>query len=75
MNRVYKDTYEDVYKLHAKFGRVRPETRDRTYWECVIAEARAYSKAHGDRFTTDLLVAMFDELECECGEVAANGEH
>jgi hypothetical protein len=49
--------------------------RSHTYWECVIAEARAYSKAHGDAFTTALLAAMFDELEREFGEVTANGEH
>ena len=63
MARVYKATYEDVYKFHAKYGRVPPQNRDDNYWEQLASDVEAYSD---DEFTADLLVAVVSELAREC---------
>ena len=56
----YVDTYEAVYNLHKRFGRVPPAGRHEGYWQQLIQEARALGK---DPFTQALLVAVFNELE------------
>jgi hypothetical protein len=71
MARVYKTTYEDIYRFHAKYGHVPPLERQDKYWESLVDEIGEYSKAHADKFTTDLLVAVMNELEREYRE--ANG--
>jgi len=58
-----QETYSDVLKIHIRFGRVPPMERDGAYWRDVYAELAGYSLAHGDGFTTDLLVAVVNELE------------
>ena len=65
MARTYKTIYEDAYKFHAKYGRVPPQDRDGKYWAALTLEMEEYSKAHGDKFSTDLLVAAATELERE----------
>ena len=65
MTRTYKTTYEDIYKLHAKYGRIPPEDRDCDYWDSFASELTEYSKRHNDKFTSDLLVAVNNELERE----------
>ena len=52
MARIYKTTYEDVYKFHAKFGRVPPQDRSDDYWKSLVYDMGEYSKAHDDKFTT-----------------------
>jgi len=74
MPRVYKATYEDVYNLHAKYGRVPPQDRDDGYWVSLVEEARGYGKEHGDTFTMHLLAAMLVELEREHMEVHKSGK-
>jgi hypothetical protein len=66
MARIYKTTYEEVYKLHAEFGRVPPSNRDDEYWRGFVKAMNAYSKARNDAFATALLLAVGDELEREC---------
>ena len=65
MRRMYKPTYEAVYAIHAKYGRTPPKGRDDKYWEAFTEEMSAYSRAHNDKFTTALLVAVAEELERE----------
>jgi hypothetical protein len=72
MARVYKTTYEDVYKFHAKFGRVPPLDRGDSYWSELVEAMSAYSTAHDDKFTTALLVAVVEELEREYLAVQGN---
>jgi len=68
MTRAYKTTYEDVYKFHAKYGRVPPQDRGDDYWKRLADEMSEYIKARNDSFTVDLFVAATNELERECKE-------
>ena len=61
----YETIYKDVYKLHAKFGRVPLQQRGDYYWVWLADEIGAYVKAHNDTFTVALLAAVADELERE----------
>ena len=72
MERAYKTTYEDIYKFHAKYGRVPPMERQDKYWKSLVADMSEYSKAHADPFTTDLLVAVVNELKREYKEAQGN---
>ena len=63
MQKAYKDIYTDVYKIHAKYGRIDTDERDDAYWEAVVDETGEYSKANPGEFVADLLVAMLGELE------------
>ena len=63
MQKAYKDIYTDVYKIHAKYGRIPADKRDEAYWEAAIKEADSYSEANPGAFVADLLVAMTNELE------------
>ena len=63
MNKPYKDIYSDIYKIHAKYGRISPDKRDDSYWEAVVMEVSEYSEANPGAFVIDLLVAMTNELE------------
>ena len=73
MARPYKTTYQDVYKLHAKYERVPPRERDDRYWEAFTREMGTYSRANADPFTTAMLVAVADELEREYINAQNNG--
>ena len=63
MKKAYKDIYTDVYKIHAKYGRISPDNRDDSYWEAVVMEVSEYSEANPGTFVIDLLAVMLDELE------------
>ena len=68
MKKPYKDIYTDIYKIHAKYGRVPSAKRDDNYWLAVIKETDVYSEANSGQFVVDLLVAMTNELEREGGQ-------
>ena len=63
MQKTYKDIYTDVYKIHAKHGRITPDKRDDAYWEAVVKETGEYSEANPGAFVVDMLVAITNELE------------
>lgn len=65
MRRVFKTTYEDVYRIHAKYGRIPPQSRGDEYWRSLADEIGVYSQTHNDKFTTDMLVAVMNELKRE----------
>ena len=67
MKKPYKQIYDVVYAIHAKYGRITPDNRDDAYWEAVIKETGEYSEANPGTFVVDLLVAMMNELEREGG--------
>ena len=62
MGRIYKDTYEGIYRLHAKHGRVPPHERGDNYWESVVSDMAEYTRQHNDPFTGDLLSAVSTNL-------------
>jgi hypothetical protein len=74
MARIYKTVYADVYAIHAKFGRVPPDKRDDKYWDEAYSAIDLYSKAHDDRFTASLLVAVAEELDREWAEWEATSK-
>ena len=74
MQKAYKDIYTDVYRIHAKYGRIDTDKRNDAYWEGLIKEVgnywqellkgvESYSEASRYNFASDLLVAMMNELE------------
>ena len=63
MQKIYKNIYNAVYTLHAKYGRVPVKQRDDNYWKCLLADIEECSHIHTDTFTSELLVAMVSELE------------
>ena len=63
MKKPYKQTYDEIYAIHAKYGRITPDKRDDAYWEAVIKETGEYSEANPGAFVVDMLVAMTNELE------------
>jgi predicted unusual protein kinase regulating ubiquinone biosynthesis (AarF/ABC1/UbiB family) len=73
MARIYKTTYEEVYKLHAEFGRVPPSNRDDRYWQALNEAIDEYIKDRDDQFSAALLLAVYSELTREARE-ADSGE-
>ncbi len=71
MARIYQTTYDAVYRLHAKFGRIPVAERDEAYWAGLIEAMAEHRAANNDAFTDALLEAVADELERECKEVQA----
>ena len=63
MKKPYKQTYDEIYAIHAKYGRITPDNRDDAYWEAVVDETGKYSKANPGGFVADMLVAITNELE------------
>jgi hypothetical protein len=61
----YKVIYENIYRLHSKYGRVQPGERNDEYWVRLNEEISAYCKSHDDSFTTALIVAVLNKLERE----------
>ena len=73
MQKAYKDIYTDVYKIHARYGRITPDKRDDAYWEAVIKETGEYSEANPGPFVVDMLIAMSNELERQGSGADGNG--
>ena len=70
----YRELYRDIYKFHEKYN---PPELDMTgekggYWYSASEElTQLSSKYHGSKFSTDLLLAVFSELEEEYKKLKA----
>ena len=60
----YFDVYKDVWEFHKKHQQV---STSEEYWEKVINEGRLIAKKYNDsKFVIDLIITVFEELECQC---------